>query len=239
MKGGLAAPLSTILLLNFSGPLSRYAEAQITIAAAADLAPLEKPLAQAFGPLRFTLGASGMLAHQIENGAPYDVFLSADEKLVSSLSASGRLLPDSVRVYAFGRLALWSRDGSIQRLEDLKGERVKQVAIANPAHAPYGVAALEVLKKQGLWDALQPHVVFGENVRQAVQFAESGNADAVISAWTLLKDRGGILLPDSWHSPIRQAGGIVKGTKNLEQARRFMDFLTGAQGRALLARYGL
>jgi molybdate transport system substrate-binding protein len=212
---------------------------QITVAAAADLAPLEKPLAQAFGPLRFSFGASGMLAHQIENGAPYDVFLSADEKLIASLAASGYLLSGSVKVYAFGRLALWSKDGSIRRLEDLKGKRVKHVAIANPAYAPYGIAARELLKKQGFWDALRARIVYGENVRQAVQFAESGNADAVITAWSLLKDRGGILLPDSWHPPIRQAGGIVKETKNLEQARRFMDFLTGPQGRALLARYGL
>jgi len=213
--------------------------AQITVAAAADLAPLEQPLARAFGPLRFALGSSGMLARQIENGVPYDVFLSADEKLVAGLAASGRLIPDSVRVYAYGRLALWSKDGSIKRIEDLGNPRVRHVAIANPAHAPYGMAAREVLEKQGYWQALQGRIVYGENVRQAVQFAESGNADAVIAAWSLLKDRGGILLPASWHSPIRQAGGIVKGTSQPESARRFLDFLTSPAGRALLARYGL
>lgn len=216
-----------------------YANAQITIAAAADLAPLEQPLATACGPLRFTLGSSGMLARQIENGAPYDVFLSADEKLVEGLAASGRLVPGSVKVYAYGRLALWSRDGSIKRIEDLRSARVRHLAIANPAHAPYGIAARELLQNRGLWQELQGRIVYGENVRQAVQFAESGNADAVIAAWSLLKDRGGILLPAEWHSPVRQAGGIVKGTKNLEASRRFLDFLTSPAGRELLARYGL
>jgi molybdate transport system substrate-binding protein len=239
MKGRFVRPISTILLLNLSGLLSSYSVAQITVAAAADLAPLERPLAKAFGPLRFVLGSSGMLARQIENGAPYDVFLSSDDRYVSDLAASGFLLRDSIKVYATGRLGLWSKDGSIKRLEDIKGDRVLHLAIANPAHAPYGVAARQLLQKQGYWDELQSRVVYGETVRAAIQYVESGNADVVIAAWSLLKDRGAVLLPDFWHSPIRQVGAVVKGTKHLEEGRRFLAFLTGPEGKALLARYGL
>jgi len=218
--------------------------AQILVAAASDLAPLERPLAAAFHSatshsLRFTLGSSGMLARQIRYGAPYDVYLSANEQYVEELADSGHLLEDSRRVYARGRLALWSPQGSIGSLRDLLSPPVRHVAMANPAHAPYGVAARQALEHQRLWETLQPKIVFAENVRQAFQYAESGNADAVITSWTLLFDKGGILLPEQWHAPILQAGGVLKSSKQPALARRFLDFLTSPQGRAILLQYGL
>ncbi len=186
-----------------------------------------------------TLGASGMLARQIEAGAPYDVFLSANERYVNELAASGRLEPASVRLYAFGRLGLWSRDGRIRDVRELTAATVQRVAIANPAHAPYGAAAQDFLERLSLWKALQPKIVYGENVRETLEFAESGNADAAITAWSLVFDRpGAVLLPDH-HAPIRQAGGIVKGTSQPDAARRFMEFLVGRDGQALLAAHGL
>ena len=232
----------TIVLILAAFGAAFWAEAagpELLVAAAADLAGVKEPLAQAFEratglKVRFTLGASGMLARQIEQGAPYDVFLSANEGFVTELAKAGRLAPDSVRVYAYGRLGLWSRDGSVKSPEDLKSARVLHVAIANPAHAPYGAAAREFLERQGLWKALEPKLVFGENVRQALQYAESGNADAVITAWSLLYDRGGVLLPDTGHAPIRQAGGVVTGRPNEPAARKFLDFLSGAEGRRVL-----
>lgn len=188
---------------------------------------------------RFVLGASGLLARQIEQGAPYDVFLSANERFVADLAKGGRLAPDSVRVYAYGRLGLWSRDGSVTRLEQLGDRRIVHVAIANPESAPYGAAARQLLKSAGLWQGVENKVVYGENVRQALQFAESGNADAVITAWSLTFDRGGILLPDSGHAPIRQAGGAVAGRPNEAAARRFLDLLVSDEGRKILAGHGL
>ncbi len=186
-----------------------------------------------------TLGASGMLAKQIEAGAPYDVFLSANERYVTELAASGRLEPASVRLYAFGRLGLWSRDGKIHDVRELTAASVQHVAIANPAHAPYGAAAQDFLERLHLWKALQPKIVYGENVRETLEFAESGNADAAITAWSLLFDhQGAVLLPED-HTPIRQAGGIVKGTSQPDAARRFMEFLVGPYGQALLAAHGL
>jgi molybdate transport system substrate-binding protein len=216
----------------------------LLIAAAADLASVETPLLQAFTrssgiPARFVLGASGMLARQIEQGAPYDVFLSANESFVTELARAGKLAPDSVTVYASGRLGLWSKSGDVKALADLRKPAVLHVAMANPAHAPYGLAAKQALENQGLWKELERRVVYGENVRQALQFAESGNADAVLTAWTLLFDRGGILLPDAWHAPIRQACGMAQATRNPETARKFLRFLTSPEGRRILESRGL
>jgi molybdate transport system substrate-binding protein len=247
----LRAGISTSLLCNLSLLLSSSIEAQkatenneLLVAAAADLAGVEQPLRQAFTRatgvrVRFILGSSGMLARQIEQGAPYDAFLSANERFVGELAKAGRLEPDSVRTYAFGRLGLWSRNAEVKRLEQLREARFLHLAIANPAHAPYGAAARELLEKAGLWQALQPKVVYGENVREALQFAESGNADAAITAWSLVYDRGGILLPDTGHAPIRQTAGVVAGSPNAAAARRFLEFLASEEGRRILAAHGL
>jgi molybdate transport system substrate-binding protein len=239
--------LSTSFLLTFalfSLPKAYPSpNTELLVAIAADLAAVQDPLARAFEQatgqkVRFTIGASGMLARQIDQGAPYDLFLSANESFVADLVKSGRLAPDSVRIYAFGRLGLWSRDGSVKTLQRLTDRAILHVAIANPAHAPYGAAARETFERLGLWKQLEPKVVYGENVRQALQFAESGNADAVVTAWSLVYDRGGILLSDSTHQPIRQAGGVVSGRPEQSTARRFLDFLGGPAGRKILTDHG-
>ena len=112
------------------------------------------------------------------------------------------------------------------------------LALANPAHAPYGAAAREFLERRGLWKAVEPKVVYGENVRQALQFAESGNADAAITAWSLVFDRGGVLLPDRDHAPIRQAGGVVTGRPHVAEARRFLEYLASPAARKILEAHG-
>jgi molybdate transport system substrate-binding protein len=207
------------------------------------LAGVQEPLARGFEravgqKVRFTLGASGMLARQVEQAAPYDVFLSANEGFVAELVKARRLVPDSVRIYAYGRLGLWSRDGAVKTPADLRKSRVLHVAIANPVHAPYGAAARELLQREGLWREIEPKVVYGENVRQALQYAESGNADAAITAWPLVFDRGGLLLPDSDYAPIRQAAGVVAGRPGAARARRFLDFLVSPEGRRILEEHG-
>jgi molybdate transport system substrate-binding protein len=216
--------------------------ADLVVAAASDLAPMGSALEQGFqkaahAPVKFSFASSGSIAQQVENGAPFDVFLSADEHYVKDLAASGRLESDTV-VYAFGRVALWSRDGSVRSFEDLKKPSVKHLSIPNPEHAPYGIAARKALETRGMWSEIQPKIVYGENVRQALQFAESGNADAVITSWTLLKGRG-VLLPEEWHDPIRQAGGVVKSSGQIALARQFLKFLTSDEGRKILENGGL
>src|SRR5487761_2700057 len=178
---------------------------ELLIAAASDLAPIAPKLEKAYPEkIRFTLGSSGLLKQQIENGAPFDVFLSANESYVRDLAAAG--LVTDVTVYAIGRLALWS---------------------------PNGVAAKEALEARGLWKAVEPKIVYGENVRQALQFAESGNVEAVIASWTLLIGKG-TLLPAEWHKPIRQTGAILKSSAQGEAARRFLKFLIGPEAQKIL-----
>jgi molybdate transport system substrate-binding protein len=253
-----AALISTLSLLNFSVLLSRrlllpfaiflsssFAQepTSILVAAAADLARTRAPLAEAFSrhtghAAQFTFASSGTLARQIGQGAPYDVFLSANEQFVKNLAAAGKLRPESVRVYAYGRLALWSRSGRFRKLEDLADPGVRHVAIANPTHAPYGVAAREALIKAGLWEKLAGKVVYGENVQQALQFAQTGNAEVAVTAWPLVLNQGGVLLPAEWHNPIRQAGAVVADTRNPQAAEAFLRFLTGPEGRKMLRGFG-
>lgn len=234
-----------VLLSMFSVMLSSSLSAQtLIVAAAADLSPLEQSLTQAFRhfspiPVRFSFGASGQLARQIENGAPFDVYLSANEEFVRQLERSGNLLPGTVRVYATGRLGIWSATGDVRTLKDLLRPDVKHVAIANPRHAPYGMAAEQLLRSTGLWETLQPKLVYGENVRQAYEFARTRNADAVITSWTLVRDSGGVQLDSSGHKPIRQAAAIVKSTRLLRAAQAFLDMLASSEGRAILAAHGL
>lgn len=217
---------------------------ELLIGAASDLSPLEKVLRQNYEAkshvrLRFSFGSSGMLARQVRSGAPYDVYLSANEQFVKDLAKDGLLRPDTVRAYATGRLGLWSASGRVRSIQELAGRTVRHIAIPNPQHAPYGVAAEQLLRASGLWEQVRGKLVLAENVRQAFEYARTGNADAVLTSWTLLFDKGGILLPDSQHAPIRQAGGVVTASRNERAARAFLEFLGGAEGRALLARFGL
>jgi molybdate transport system substrate-binding protein len=207
----------------------------LLIAAASDLAPIAPKLEKAYKEkIRFTLASSGSLKQQIENGAPFDVFLSASEKYVLDL---GDLVTDRT-VYATGRVALWSPNGSVTSLADLKKSSVIHLAIPNPQHAPYGVAAKEALESQAVWKDVEPKIVYGENVRQALQFAESGNVDAVITSWTLLIGKG-TLLPAEWHSPIRQTGAVVKASSQADAGRRFLKFLMSAEAQKILKDGGL
>lgn len=217
--------------------------ADLLVAAASDLAPLTQALERAGSQaarvrVRFSLASSGSLTQQIENGAPFDVFLSAGENYVSDLMKKGLLDPATVVTYAHGRLAVWSKNGSVRSLEDLRNPRILHIAIPNPEHAPYGIAARQAFQHAGLWNGVQPKIVYGENVRQALEFAESGNADAVITSWTLLTGRG-LLLPEDLHQPIRQTGAVIKSSTQPEAARSFLNFLTSAEGKKILSGGGL
>lgn len=205
----------------------------LLVAAASDLAPIEAPLQKAFErqnvTIRFVLGSSGQLANQIRHGAPYDVYLSANEAFVTELRDQ-KFLVDAVR-YATGRLALYGSDS----LTALLGPAVRHVAMANPAHAPYGVAARQALEGAGLWTLLEPKIVLAENVRQTVQFVDSGNADAALTAWSLVKGK-----PRACKLPgfVIQAGGVVAASRNQELGRRFLQHLRSPEGRKILAAAG-
>lgn len=234
-----------LLFLTPCLPLAADSSEPLLVAAAADLAPFEVQITQAFtsaggGPIRFSFGSSGMLARQLESGAPYDVYLSANEQFVQQLAASGRLLNDSLACYATGRLGLWSLRAPVPDLQALTGSNYRLIAIPNPAHAPYGAAAVILLRRQGLWPKLQPKAVFAEDVRQAFEYAATGNADAVITAWTLLRGQPGAkLLPAAGYPPICQSGAVVRGTAHEARARAFLRFLLAPVGQAILRAGGL
>ena len=247
---GFTHRISTSLVSRFSLLLSSFllllplpAAEPLSIAAAADLSPLQTQLAQSITqatgiPVRFTFGGSGILARQIENGAPFDLYLSANEGFLRDLEKVGKLVAGSAATYATGRLGLWSKSGRFRAVPDLTGAGVVHVALPNPAHAPYGAAARELLRGLGLWTKVEPKVVYGENVQQALQYAESGNADACITAWSLVRDKGGILLPAGGHPPIRQVGALVSGSRRQAEAGKVLAFLLSPAGKALLEAHG-
>jgi len=237
----MSVRLSSSLLICFLlfAPLLPV-QTTLTVAAAADLAPLQNALSQAYHPyrLRLVIAGSAVLAQQIQNGAPYDIFLSANARYVDQLISFGKMQAPDVRVYAVGRLGLLWRDGKRHRVSDLASDWVRIVALPNPRLAPYGVAAQQALEHAGLWAKVQPKVVYGENVRETLELFTSGNADAVLTSASLLQDRNPDLIPSAWHAPIVQKGGIVATTRNLEAARRFMAFLTSPAGQAVFAQFG-
>jgi molybdate transport system substrate-binding protein len=236
----------TKLIATIAAVFSSSLAAQpLLVAAAADLAPLEAQLTRGYavtggGNMRFVFGSSGMLAREIENGAPYDLFLCANEQIVEDLAAHKHLIPGSITAYATGRLGLWAASGTPESLAALTDSKFRLIAIANPQHAPYGAATRTLLEHAGLWTRLQPKIVLAENVRQAYEYARTGNADAVITSWTLLRGESGAkLLPASGHSPIRQSGGVVAGTRWEIRARAFLSFLLSPEGQSILQIGGL
>lgn len=230
------------------------APAPSRVAAAADLQFALTEIADGFTSdtgdrVDLVFGSSGTLARQIRDGAPFDLFLSADEAFVDQLVQAGRTR-DAGALYAVGRIALFAPPGSplvpaegIEGLARLMAEgRVPRFAIANPEHAPYGRAAEQALRAHGLWDAVRPALVFGENVSQAAQFATTGNAVGGIIAYSLalapaMQSRGThALIPEEDHAPLRQRMVLLAGAR--PAAVRFYDHLQAPAARATLARYG-
>ncbi len=220
----------------------------LSIAAASDLQLALPEVIAAFERqipavrVRPAFGASGTLARQIEQGADFDVFLSANRKFVDDLAASGRVRTESVRSYAIGTLVLAvPSKSSVAKFADLSLPEVRQIAIANPVTAPYGTAGREALQSAGLWESLQPKIVTAGTVRQALQYVESGNVDAALvgrasvaansSVKTIPVDR-------ALYKPIVQGLGIVSGTQSLDAASAFSKFLEGPPGQAILGRFG-
>lgn len=246
MSGMLSTTVVLLLSLFIASCAAPQEDTQtepLTVAAAADLSPLSEPIGalyfQTSGKrLRFVIGSSGMLARQIEQGAPFDVYLSANARYVEELAGKGKILPDSVRVYALGRLGVWAKGIRIQEARELLQPGIRRVAMANPAHAPYGEAARDYLERAGIWQEMEPKIVYGENVRQAAQFAESGNADALISSWSTVRPLKGELVPENQHAPIRQAGGVVSKSARRDDGMQFLKMLGGASAQALFREHG-
>lgn len=247
---GLAALLGSALF----GMQAARAQDVPVVAAASDLQFALHEVAAAFTKetkrvVNLTFGSSGNFYRQIQQGAPFQIFLSADEQLIFDLAAE-RLTVDEGALYAVGRIVIIAPKGSaLEVVADLAGlkaaladGRVKKFAIANPEHAPYGRRAEEALRHAGLWEAIKDKLVFGENVSQAAQFATSGATQGGIIAYSLAlspevsKLGTYALIPDDWHEPLRQRMALIKGAG--ETARLFFAFMQGPSARAIMGRYG-
>jgi molybdate transport system substrate-binding protein len=248
-----------LLLLSFllaacspgAAPPSPAEPKELRIAAASNLSAVLPELTRRFEAetgvrVLTSQGASGSIYAQIENGAPFDLFLSADATYPLRLHQEGRADPPVA--YAEGRLVLWARSSSVinvqQGLAELADLKVAKVAIANPALAPYGEAAITALQYYGVYEAVQPKLVLGENVSQAAQFVHSGAADAGIIPLSLvvvdpLKSEGGYwLIPAEAHQKIDQAAVVLARTPNHDSARAFMKMMADPQGKQILKNYG-
>ena len=225
----------------------RRAQSHLRVAAASDLRAALPVLAERFEKVHRinvtpVFGASGQLAQQIEQGAPYDVFLSANKAFVERLAAKGMVKADSVTPYAQGLLVLVvSRKSgvAVSGLPDLTKPEVKHIAIANPELAPYGFAAKQALERAGL-AAVTPKLVQAESIRQALQFVQTGNAEVGLVAHSVadVPEVQKMDLDRALYDPIVQYLGIVSRSEIPEAARTFADFLKGAEGRKLLSSFG-
>jgi molybdate transport system substrate-binding protein len=226
---------------------------EIVVAAAADLSAVFPEIISRFEKetgrkVRANFGSSGNFLLQIENGAPFDLFFSADVQYPQRLESEGLTQPGSIYKYAIGKLVLYvpvnSQVNLAQGLRALESPGVKRIAIANPQHAPYGRAAVEALKKEGLYDSLQGKLVMGENISQAAQFVQSGNADAGLLALSLvlspaMKSAGRYVeVPASDHAPLEQAAVILKNSHEKATAALFLNFIRKPEIVSLLATYG-
>ena len=243
--------LLVVILLVCCSALA--AAQEIVVAAASDLSSVFPEVAARFEretgrKVTLNFGSSGQFLLQIENGAPIDVFFSADLQYPQRLESEGLTQPGSLYKYAVGKLVLYVPNGSAvdpsQGLRALLSPQVRKIAIANPQHAPYGRAAVEALKNQGLYDALQGKLVLGENISQAAQFVQSGNADAGILALALalglaMRSAGHFAeVPTSSYTPLEQAAVILKSSREKATAALFLDYIRRPEIVSLLAQYG-
>lgn len=227
----------------------RDEEQPVQVAAAADLANAFAEMGRAFADLGgqevvFSFGSTGLLAMQLKEGAPFDLFAAAHMSYVDNVIAAGACDGATTAPYARGRIALWSKAGGVAAppsLAALTDKAYTRIAIANPDHAPYGHAARAALRSAGVWEALEARLVFGENVRQALQFAESGNVEVAIVALPLIvHDRvnSWTLVDESLHEPIDQALVVCTKGKNRAGGVAFARFVASARGREILIAHG-
>lgn len=226
---------------------------EITIAAASDLNFAFKELISEYetasgNQVKLTLGSSGNFFAQIQNGAPFDIYFSADIAYPQKLEEAGLTVPGSLYRYAIGRTVLWTRRESpldvTQGFAALRQPLVKNIAIANPKHAPYGRAAVAAMEHFKVYDTVKDRLVIGENVSQAAQFVESGAADIGIIALSLalapaMSKKGTYWeIPTEAHPPLEQGAVIVKASKRADSAKQFLEFVKSRQGVAIMKRYG-
>jgi len=254
MNPGRLLALLAAALLGAAPALAEAPRRSIAVAAAANLKAAAEELEKGFeaeqpgAEVTLTLGASGTFFAQLQNGAPFDLFLSADREYPAKVIAAKLGSAADEKVYAFGKLAAWLPPGSTLDLEKrglaaLTEPAVKRIAMANPAVAPFGRATEAALKAAGVYDAVKEKLVLGTSVGQAAQFATTGAADVAFLPQSLtygkeLSSGKVVLVPEALYPRIEQSGIVLSASREPALARAFLAFVTGAKGRAILARYG-
>ena len=226
---------------------------EIRVAAAADLKFAMDELSEKFEKqtgmkVSVTYGSSGNFFSQLQNGAPFDLFFSADMEYPKKLESAGLLEPQTLYEYAIGRIVIWTPadakvDVTKEGWKSLLDASVAKIAIANPEHAPYGRAAVAALQKAGIYESVKAKLVYGDNISQAAQFVQSGNAQAGIVAKSLavspaMRDGKRWEIPADMHPALEQGAVILKDAKNKDAARAFLEFVKSPSGRAILSKYG-
>lgn len=244
----LAVGIISLVLVACAAPAATSIPEALLVSAAANMMPVLEEVGARYQQetgrsVTFNFASSGQLAQQIDQGAPVDLFVSADVDYVDDLAAKGRIVPDSVQIYARGRLTLWTRADSgltVETLQDLLKPGIQRIAIANPELAPYGKAARQALQAAGVWQQVEPKLVLGENVRQTLQYAETGDVDVALVPLALSITSHGHwkLVPEDLHAPLDQALGVVADSPRQAGARDLSAFITGPQGQEVLRTYG-
>jgi molybdate transport system substrate-binding protein len=250
---GKTLPAILVICLCLPGASTFAQKKQIRVAAAADLQTVMPEIAKMFETQRgvsveVVYGSSGNFYAQILNGAPLDVFFSADSEYPRRLEEAGFAEPRSAVVYGLGRIVLWmpanaSCDPERERWRCLLNPDVKKIAIANPEHAPYGRAAIAALLQAGVYGQIKAKLVMGENISQAAQFVQSGNAQAAILAYSVvlspaLREGRNWPVPRETYPPIEQTAVVLKSAKNKSSAQDFVKFVTEGPGRDALRKFG-
>ena len=248
LRRSLYAILVSVSILFASCSQEPQNAQEITVAAAANLTEAFTELAKRFTAevgirVVYSFGSTADLTKQIENGAPFDVFASADVEHIDDLNQKGFTVPDTQARYARGRLVLWSPPQSgvnLNRIEDVTRADVKTIAIAKPDLAPYGRATVEALKALGLWGEVEKKAVYGPNVSITKQYGTSGNANLAFIPLALVKEGEGkyIEVEERLHQPIDQSLAVIKSSAKQELARSFVNYVLGHQGHEILQQYG-
>ncbi len=215
--------------------------APLRVAAASDLTQAFEAIAPAFEKktgqkVELVFGASGQLSKQLVEGAPYDLFAAANEAFTQAPIDQGVCRGDTRAHYAEGHLVIYAAKEKLSSLEDLKDPRFVKVAIANPEVAPYGKAAKDALMKAGLWEAIEPKLVYGQNIQQTFQLAKSGNAEAALVSRSLAKDA--VEIDTALYTPLKQALVVCTGGKNTAGGEAFAAFVLSEEGRSILKSFG-
>lgn len=220
----------------------------ITVAAAADLQFAFTEIAHLYEEktgkkVTLVFGSTGQLVQQIENGAPFDIIAAANIAYIDRLNESGLIIPESKALYARGRLVLAVNRASgvkATSLQDILSSQIHHVAIANPEHAPYGTAAMQALQALGLWESVQPKLAYAENVRQALRFVQTGDAEVGIVSLSVanVPEITWTLIDDALHKPLDQALAVLVHCQNPQLANDFITFINGEHGRPIMRKYG-